>query len=117
MELQRIIEDSNLSTEAKVILLTGEIERLLRSSREDIEITLICEDVAFHHYHAPFVPRVDEVVSCRLTVGKGHFATLWYVKQVVHEVGADRLGAVSVEVGPADTETAMQWQRYPRERP
>lgn len=113
MEIQQIITDSTLSPEAKVILVTGEIERLLRSSREDIEITLICEEVAFHHYHAPFVPRVEELVSCRLTIGQ----TLWYVKQVIHEIGIDRLEAVRVEVGPADTQTAMLWQRHPRERP
>ena len=31
-------------------------------------------------------------------------------------VGADRLGAVSIEVGPADTQTAMHWQRSPHDQ-
>ena len=43
MEIQRIIDDSSLSTEAKVILLTAEIEKLLRSApAEEVEVKHTC---------------------------------------------------------------------------
>jgi hypothetical protein len=114
--IQDIIADPTLSTEAKVILVTGEIEKQIRNSdHEQVEIRLMCEDVPFHPYHAPFIPRVGDQISCRLEVGKGHFATLWHVKQVVHEVGLDRLFIVTVEVEPADTQTAMHWRRFPKQ--
>jgi hypothetical protein len=114
MDIQQIITDTTLSPEAKVILVTGEIERQLRGY-QDIEIALICEDVIFHRYHAPFIPHANELISCRLAVGKGHFATLWNVTQVEHGVGIDRLASVTVSVQAADTQTAMHWRRYPRE--
>lgn len=117
MELQRIIEDSNLSTEAKMILLTAEIEKLIRSApAEEVEVKLMCEETVFHTFRTPYLPRVGELVRCRLTIGKGHLATLWHVKEIEHGVGTDRLGDVTIGVQPADTQTAMHWQRYPRER-
>jgi hypothetical protein len=118
MEIQRIIDDSSLSTEAKVILLTAEIEKLIRSApAEEVEVKLMCEETVFHTYRTPYIPRVGELVRCRLTIGKGHLATLWNVKEIEHGVGADRLWDVTIIVQPADTQTAMHWQRYPRERP
>lgn len=117
MEIASIIEDPGLSTEAKVILLAAEIEKILRSApAEEVEVKLVCEETVFHTYCTPFIPRVGELVRCRLTIGKGHFATLWHVKEIEHGVGADRLGDVTIIVQPADTQTAMHWQRYPRER-
>lgn len=116
MEIRNIIDDPTLSTEAKVILVTGEIEKLLRAApAEEVEIKLLCDEVVFHSYRAAFIPRVGELVRCRLSIGKGHFATLWHVKEVEHGVGLDRLGDVTISVQAADTQTAMHWQRYPRE--
>jgi len=92
MEIQHIIDDSSLSTEAKVILLSAEIEKIIRSApAEEVEVELMCEETAFHTYHTPYIPRVGELVRCRLTIGKGHLATLWNVKEIEHGVGADRL--------------------------
>ena len=80
-DVQRIIADPILSPEAKVILVTAEIERQVREAMHlqpshqqaqmlhDIEIRLMHEDVPFHLYHTPFIPRVGELVSCRLEVG------------------------------------------------
>ncbi len=49
MEIQRIIDDSSLSTEAKVILLTAEIEKLLRSApTEEVEVKLLLNLRAFY---------------------------------------------------------------------
>jgi hypothetical protein len=115
-DVQRIIADPTLSPEAKVILVTAEIERQIRAApAEEVEIKLMCEGTVFHSYRAAFIPRVDELISCRLQVGKGHFATLWHVKEVEHGVGIDRLWHVTISVEPADTQTALHWQRYPRE--
>ena len=117
MEIQSIIDDSSMSTEAKVILITAEIEKLLRSApAEEVEVNLMCEETVFHTYHTPYLPRVGELIRCRLIIGKGHLATLWQVKEIEHGVGADRLHDVTIGVQPADTQTAMHWQRYPRER-
>jgi hypothetical protein len=114
-DVQRIIADPTLSVHAKAILVTAEIEKLLRAApAEEVEIKLICEEVPFHSYRAAFIPRVGELVRCRLQVGKGHFATLWHVKEVEHGVGADRLWDVTISVQPADTQTAMHWQSYPK---
>src|SRR5579875_876077 len=116
MEIKDIIEDQKLSTEAKIILLAAEIEKQIRAApAEEVEIRLICEEVQFHTYRAAFIPRVGELVRCRLSVGKGHFATLWHVKEVEHGVGLDRLYDVTLVVEAADTQTAMHWRRYPRE--
>src|SRR6266568_9335647 len=119
MEIQRIIDDSSLSTEAKVILLTAEIEKLPRSApAEEVEVKLMCEETVFHTYRTPSIPpRVGELVRCRLAIGKGHLATLWHVKEREHGVGADRLWDVTINVQPAATQTASYFQRYPRERP
>ena len=70
-----------------------------------------------HHLarFAAFIPHVGELVRCRLSIGKGHFATLWHVKEVEHGVGLDRLSDVTLVVEAADTQTAMHWRRYPRE--
>jgi hypothetical protein len=55
MEIQRIIDDSSLSTEAKVILLTAEIEKLIRSApAEEVEVKLMCEETVFHTYRTPY---------------------------------------------------------------
>ena len=109
MELQRIIDDSNLSTEAKVNLLTAEIEKRIRSApAEEVEVKLMCEETVFHTYRTPSIPRVGELVRCRLVIGKGHLATLWQVKEIEHGVGADRLGDVTIGVEPADTQTTMR---------
>jgi hypothetical protein len=117
MELERIINDSTLSTEAKVILLTAEIEKFIRSApAEEVEVKLMCEETVFQTYRTPYIPRVGELVRCRLTTAKGRLATLWQVKQIEHGVGADRLGDVTIGVQPADTQTAMHWKRYPREK-
>src|SRR5215469_6836976 len=103
--IQQIIADPTLSTEAKVILVTAEIAKQIRAApAEEVEIKLICEEVPFHSYRAAFIPRVGELVRCRLQVGKGNFATLWHVKQVEHGVGADRLWDVTISVQPADTQ-------------
>jgi hypothetical protein len=107
MEIKGIIEDRKLSTEAKIILLAAEIEKQIRAAP--------AEEVPFHTYRAAFIPRVGELVRCRLSIGKGHFATLWHVKEVEHGVGLDRLYDVTLVVEAADTQTAMHWQRYPRE--
>jgi hypothetical protein len=115
MELQRIIEDSTLSTEAKVILLTAEIEKRIRSApAEEVEVKLMCEETVFHTYHTPYIPRVGELVLCQLTIGKGQLATLWQVQKIEHGVEADRLRDVIIVVQPADTQTAMYWQRWRR---
>ena len=91
MEIQRIIDDPSLSTEAKVIRLSAEIEKLPRSApTEEVEVKLMCEETVFHTYRTPYIPRVGELVRCRLTRGKGHLATLWNVKEREHGVGADR---------------------------
>jgi len=85
--VQRIIADPTLSVEAKAILVTAEIEKQVReaanilASMPDIEISLMYEEVAFHPYRAAFIPRVGELISCRLEVGKGQLATLWRVTQ------------------------------------
>src|SRR5437868_2375019 len=107
MEIQRIIDDPSLSTEAKVIRLSAEIEKLPRSApTEEVEVKLMCEKTVFHTYRTPSIPRVGELVRCRLTIGKGHRATLWHVKEREHGVGADRLWDVTISVQPADTQTA-----------
>ncbi len=117
MDIQEIIADPTLSVEAKVILVTGEIGKMIESApAEAVKIELVCEEVSFHTYRTPFLPRVGEKVRCRLEIGKGHFATLWHVKEVEHGVGADRLWDVTLVVEPADTQTAMHWQRYSRKR-
>jgi hypothetical protein len=77
----------------------------------DIEISLVYEEEAFHPYRAAFIPRMGELISCRLDLGKGQLATLWRVTQVEHGVGADRLWHVTVSVEPADEQTAMHWRR------
>ncbi len=119
-DVQRIIADPTISPEAKVILVTAEIEKQVReaanllASMPDIEITLVYEGRAFHSYRTPFIPRGGELVSCRLEVGKGQLASLWRVTQVEHGVGSDRLWHVTISVEPADTQTAMHWRRSPR---
>ncbi len=118
MEIQRIIDDPSLSTEAKVIRLSAEIEKLIRSApAEEVEVKLMCEETVFHTYRAPYISHVGELVRCRLAIGKGLLATLWHVKEIDHGVGADRLWDVTISVQPADTQTASYFQRYPRERP
>jgi hypothetical protein len=114
-DVQRIIADPTLSVHAKAILVAAEIEKLLRAApAEEVEIKLICDEVQFHSYRAAFIPRVGELVRCRLSIGKGNFATLWHVKEVEHGVGLDRLYDVTLVVQAADTQTAMHWQRYPK---
>jgi hypothetical protein len=113
-DVQRIIADPDLSVQAKAILVVAEIERQLRGSHQDIEIKLAYEDVIFHPYLTPFIPRVGELISCRLEVGKGLLTTLWRVTQIEHGVGMDRLGSVTVSVEPADTQTEMHWRRSQR---
>ncbi len=116
MDIQSIIADPKLSTEAKVILVTGEIEKIIRAApAEEVKINLICEEVIFHTYRAAFIPRAGELVRCRLSIGKGNFATLWHIKEVEHGVGLEKLQEVDLVVQPADTQTAMHWHRYPRE--
>lgn len=111
--VQRIIADPTLSVHAKAILVTAEIEKQLRVvPAEEVEIKLICEEEHFHSYHAAFIPRVGELVRCHLQGGPGHFATLWHVKEVEHDVEADRLWHVTISVGPADIQTAMHWQQH-----
>ena len=116
MDIQQIITDQKLSPEAKVILVTAEIEKIIRAApAEEVKINLMCEEVVFHTYRAAFVPRVGELIRCRLYISKGGLATRWHVKEVEHGVGLERLHEVDVVVQPADTQTAMHWQRYPRE--
>src|SRR5436309_11301315 len=110
-DVQRIIADPTLSVQAKAILIVAEIEQQLRGSHQNIEVRLVYEGVPFHPYHTPFIPRVGELISCRLEVGKGHLATLWRVTQIEHGVGTDRLAHVHISVEPADTQTAMHWRR------
>jgi hypothetical protein len=128
-DVQRIIADPTLSPEAKVILVTAEIERQVRESvlvqpsqkpawkLEDIEIRLMYEGVPFHPYHAPFIPRVGELISCRLEVGKGWLSTLWRVTQIEHGIGMNRLAVVTISVEPADTQTAMRLSALSTQEP
>ena len=115
--VHRIIADPTLSVEAKAILVTAEIEKQVREAANilatmpDIEISLLYEEEAFHPYRAAVIPRMGELINCRLDLGKGQLATLWRVTQVEHGVGLDRLWHVTVSVEPADTQTAMHWRR------
>ena len=60
MDIQQIITDQKLSPEAKVILVTAEIEKIIRAApAEEVKINLMCEEVVFHTYRAAFVPRVS----------------------------------------------------------
>jgi hypothetical protein len=108
MDVKQIITDPTLSPEAKVILVTAEIERAIRGIPPDIEVSLVYEDVPFLPYIAPFLPRVGEIISCQVDMGKGEVATLWKVTQIEHDVRLDRLMRVSIRVVPADTQTAMR---------
>lgn len=114
-DIQQIIADPTLSVQAKAILIVAEIERQLRGSHQDIEVRLVYEDMTCHPYRTPFIPRVGELISCRLEVGKGLPATLWRVTQIEHGVGMDQLAHVHISVEPADTQTVEHWRRYPRE--
>lgn len=114
-DVQRIIADEKLSVHAKAILVAAEIEKLLRAApASEVEIKLICDEVPFHSYRAAFVPRVGELVRCQLTIGSGNFATRWHVSEVEHGVLLDRLYEVVLIVQAADTQTAMHWQRHPK---